>query len=184
LLFLKEKLCDNAVLDLQKILSQGRVPFWTFIDVKNNIPCPYSPEYIMGKINELSKEINSESTPLVVDINHFSGFFLDSFPMNKIRYRTIESSMNLLDDINLDLCIQNAISKILPARSDCSFSATRFLGNFWTGIFQESPYQFYIDLGWRDGSYLLKFLNVARFSGTPKERCKIHSGFSQILSKT
>ncbi len=181
LLFLKEKLCDNAVLDLQKILSQGRVPVWTFIDVKNNLPCPYSPEFILGKINEYSKEINSNSTPLITDIYQFSGFFLDYLPVNKTNYRTIESSVNLLDDINLEQCICNAITEILPADSDCSFSATRFLGNYWTGVFQESPYQFYFDLGWREGSYLLKFLNIAGFSRTPKITNKINFGFNQIF---
>jgi hypothetical protein len=164
LLVIREKLCDNALMDLQRILSSGEFPFW-FYKESEFLP-PYDPVEIMKMILVQCKEIKPDSVASLMDIENLSGFFVEEYPDTKISYQRFETSINLLNVVDLKESIRQALAIILPIESTSSFSISRLLGRLCKGQFTSRPYHFYVDMGWKDTKYLLRFVNIAGFPST------------------
>jgi hypothetical protein len=179
LIFLQETLCDRATIDLQRILSSGKFPFWFSKEIINGV----TPESIIKLIASLSNKIRPGSVPIMFDLENFSGFFIeDSY--KGISCQILEKSVNVLDAPNLESSLALAITKILPRNSISSFNITRHLGNFWMGIFSNEPYYFYVDIGWSEGKYQVKLLNIAGFVQKNFEKKSLLIGVPNVrLSK-
>ncbi len=164
LVFLRSVLCERALVDLQRLSSYEKFHSWFSkepIDI--SMPTTHTPELIMLKIIEHCRKIRPQSSPYPSDIDDLSGFFIEEVGNDFLTYQRLESSVDLLDETDLDERLQNALIKILPESSSCSFCITKVNGRYWLGDFTRDPYRFYIDMGWVDGQYLLRFLNIAGF---------------------
>lgn len=180
LIFLRPILSDVAIIDLQRILSTGEFPFWFYKDAPDGQKNPYDPVAIMKMTIANSKRIKPLSSPMIIDIDDLSGFFIEEYPNPLITYKRLESRIDLLNDIDLNQSVEQALINILPKESNCSFRLTRLLGRYWNGEFSGEPYQFYIDMGWDSGKYILRFLNIAGFPNNRKPETKITVPYPQL----
>jgi hypothetical protein len=170
LIFLRNVLCDTAIIDLQRILDTSEYPLWFYKDSPNNTKPPYEPAFIMKTTIALCKKIKPNSLPLPFDIDDLSGFFIEEMPANDISYKRLDSSIDLLDDMDFEQCLQESLIKILPEKSTSSFFLTQCYGRYWKGDFKADPYLFYLDVGWNNGKYTLRLLNIAGFPRENKRK--------------
>lgn len=164
---LRPKLCDNALLDLVRIIEKNELPFWFYkLPLQQESRGDFSLddyvnfEFIMNSITQKARAIKGESRAIPYDLDNFVGFFIDEYPATSIFCRPIMIEINLIDSQDFLHNLDEKIPSIFPSESKLSFDLNKNYGRYITGRFLEQPYSFYFDIVWSGEFFKVRILNI------------------------
>jgi hypothetical protein len=163
LIFLQENLCDQAIYDLQKIISDLGVPFWYFKEFPPETKLPFEIETIMKLTIEIGEKIKRDSLPILSDIDRINGFLIQDYPPLNVNCKRLEAEIKLYEGQYLENDLYEALVKILPSESTMSFGVTKKQGRYLFGNFSSDMNIYYVDFKWDNANWVFRLLYFAGF---------------------